>query len=100
MLWALGFFSDERKEGNSDWAEGVWVTIIIEPSRGMTFKRFTDSWWFWMFCVATILAHGFVFHWDWITWCLLGYFAFTACVRIAASRRKKKMELPVHDPTI
>ena len=56
----------------------------------MTFKQFTDSWWFWLLCVATILVHGYLSHWDWITWSLLGYFAFTACMRIVAWRRRKR----------
>lgn len=55
----------------------------------MTFRQFTDSWRFWMLCVALLLTRGYFYHWDWVTWCLLGFFVITTIVRIIARRRNK-----------
>ena len=64
----------------------------------MTFKQFTDSWWFWSLSVALLLTCGFLIHWDWETWCLLGMFVITAIARIVA-RRRKKAQVPVREHT-
>src|SRR4051812_3162671 len=49
----------------------------------MTFKRFTENWWFWVLCVSAVLFRGFLRHWDFTTWlparivCHYGWRAFT-----------------------
>jgi hypothetical protein len=55
----------------------------------MTFKEFSNSWWLWGLCVAAALYRGWLRHWDWMTWFLLGFFASTAAMRILARRRQK-----------
>jgi hypothetical protein len=55
----------------------------------MRLKQFTDSWWFWGICVSATLLHGYLYHWEWITWFILGCLAVTAIVRIVARRRKR-----------
>jgi len=55
----------------------------------MTFKRFTESWWFWLLCVIGVVVRGFVTHWDVFTWGLLGLFTMTGLWRLFSRRRKE-----------
>jgi hypothetical protein len=30
----------------------------------LTFKRVTESWWFWSLCIVAVVVRGFFRHWD------------------------------------